>query len=374
MQRCITFLVVLAVVLLAAITLCGCHNMRPDVQYEVPTTDRERNRMEGDLRTTFHSWVETGNALDEEKCDALIDSLMRSGDPSIGLYYRAAQFNGLKGNYKEAAKILKEGIDTFPEEHAPHTILPVRVSWPFWIAVMQRQSGDARKAMKTYKALRAELNPDDEYESFLIGLCSLYMAEIASEDLNEKRRCLHELDVIEQLPECGQEWSTFHTILSGWTAFQRDCILISRAEAMQNLKPVSMSGSRFEMGSHLFFSMIALRESGLASDSIVVHKEMVKRVGQVRVGSMNSYMHRLYCGYDASTRNDYDESDRHFQIIFESESFLSPVAGLWLAGCKNDQKKYNEADQILVKVKTQYPGYEKAVLEKINDWNRYRSK
>ncbi len=336
----------------------------------------KRRQIRRDLVSAFVSWAKSGKVSDGEKCDQLIDAVMEMEEPSARHYFNASQFSNLRWNPYKAISILKKANEKIPEETASCVNLPVRIAGPLWIGTFQRQTGDAQAAMKTYETVRSSLSPDDKEGCFVMRLCSLYMAEIASENLKDEDRSLQELNAIEVIPEHYKELPLFHTILLDWAAFKRTGKSKSQTEALKNL---TLDSSGY--GSHLYFAMTIMKLSGLTPDTMlstkqmdVIQKSIVDRVNEMSTGTMDKSILEFYCGYDSYTRKNYSESDKHYKVLFESKSFFSPLAGLSLAESKNEQRKHDEADRILEKVKIQYPGYKKAASEKKEKWDKFRTK
>jgi hypothetical protein len=60
---------------------------------------------------------------------------------------------------------------------------------------------------------------------------------------------------------------------------------------------------------------------------------------------------------------DFAQAERYYAVLFEDNSFLSPLGGVLLAECKKAQEKTAEADTIVQQVRRNYPGYASAFTD-----------
>ncbi len=79
---------------------------------------------------------------------------------------------------------------------------------------------------------------------------------------------------------------------------------------------------------------------------------------------------RLGYGFDQQYKGNFAKAEKYYLSLLRNESFFSPIAGIYLAGCKKAKGKTVEADSILEQVRTKYPGYDSTVTELKESWDK----
>lgn len=342
--------------------------------------DREKERQERGLRreiiTKFVTWAQSENVADGLACDKSIDSLLELGPSDTRSHFSAANFAFLRGNSDTAISILEEVIATSPDAKAPMANLPVRSVGRLWIGTIERYAGDVKKAIATYGTLRASLDPNSMGDNVVSAICSLYLSELAANDGNNEARRIKELEQIGAIKQShGASYDPIF-IYRQWASYT----LVRQAEGRQKAstrlltQDASVPPVQFIAIGHLKVCGLWPFEDLTADRDRVIRKRLVAHTLKGSPSSFDKQFFRLALGYCDFAEKNYKAADTLHASVFEDDDLFSPIAGLLLAGSKNKQDKHAEADVILEKIKTRYPGYTDIVEKAKHDWEKQREK
>lgn len=348
----------------ALVILAGC---RMESQQVSPgLNEHERGQMKRDVADSFVSWVQTDKLSDATRCDALVDAYLELPDLASDAYFNLAQIVYSRGHYTKAIAILNEGISKHPKERSPVSVLPMRIAGRLLTGTILRQSGKVKEAIETYENLQNSLDLENEDERLVSVICSLYLAEIASENFKNRNQCLSELEKIEHI-HLSSENANRQQMLNfyqQWARYERARQSGDRASAIKTIPDYD------KMSSMEWYATTHLCLTGMAPDPLQnielidsIQKCIYLHANNTPNGNFDRHILQLYLGFDHDRRSEYDQADHYFSILFESESFFAPLAGIRLAESKTKQLKYDQADRILEQIKTRYPGMGKPFLK-----------
>lgn len=228
------------------------------------------------------------------------------------------------------------------------------------------------KAKKTYETLLTMLESkekiqgleDREFRDFFIMMCNLYLAEIESLHLKRTDLALSRLEAIERIKKPAGQLVLGYDIYKGWAQYQHTIISKGKAQATQQPIPDMAYGPIRTAECQLMLcgisvTLLAYYRFGDKKD--VIERALFDRVIKSAVSPFDRSLARLIYGSAYQEEGHFAEAEEHYSALFEEDSYFSPEAGIYLAQCKKVQDKTAEAESILKKVRTKYPGYESAV-------------
>ena len=342
--------------------------------------DREKRGQEHSLRKEIAkatlAWLQDQNEPDRLEADQLITLLLEQDQLSIKSYFIAAQSASLCENYQKAISILQDAIEKHPEEKGPGFDLPVKIVGRFWLATVAKQSRDIDKAKNVYESILTDMETLEMKKGgeSIATICNLYLAEIESQQQN-KDIALDRLRSVKQpkLPAQG-EWVMLYNVYVDWATYEINK-RIQKEEAVAALR-----GDKETMGVALMVAVRHLSLSGI--DSLPLGDYIYDETGEILrdaiynrainngASKIDKNLSRLVAGYIELRAKRYTEGEEYFFDLYKGESYFSPIAGISLARCKRMQNKAAEADSVLEQVRAKYPGYDSAVTELKESWNR----
>jgi len=365
---------------------------------ESPVANRDielqKYRIKNALCENIISWLSNANESAEIECGKLADSLLCLEEPGVSSYFIAAQIAWLREKPEKAIAILEDVVSKEPNKKAPIGIVPVKIVARFWIATLARQSGDITKAKNVYETLLTMLESPQKIEGLedkggVMMICNLYLAEIESLHFKRKDLALLRLEAIEQVKKPDGQLGAGYNIYKSWAAYLHTKLSKGVFQANQQLVwyPEMMSGP--------LLAVTHLDLSGITGDPLIgcggsdrriniVIDTIANRIVKNTTSPIDRSLVRLGYGFyyqeqgrfDRIKKNNpeiqkyYAESEKHYSALFEEDSFFSPVAGLYLARLKKAQGKTVEAESMLESVKKKYPGFNSAVTELKESWEK----
>jgi len=338
-------------------------------------TRLQKHRIKEALGKKVISWLSDANDSAAVECERLADSLLAQAEPDVWSYYIAAQVAYLRGKPDKAILILEDVISKHPDKKSAVMAFPVRIVARFWIATIAKQSGDITKAENAYKAILEKLKnlKGLRGKEGLTMICNLYLAEIESLHLKRNDRALAKLEAIERIKKPAGHWGIQYELYKGWAAYQHIRISKGRSQAAQELVSYPEHALLLVATQLKLVGIIAVPLAGCCGRdkrADLIGKTFFDRAIQSTTSSIDRSLVRLFYGYVYEANKNFGEAERHYSALFEGDSYFSPVAGLYLARCKKAQDKTIEADSILEQVRTKYPGYDSAVTEVKESWNK----
>jgi len=338
----------------------------------------QKYRIKKALGEKVISWLSDANDSAAVECDKLADSLLAQAEPDVWSYYIAAQVAYLRGKPDKAILILEDVISKHPDKKSAVMAFPVRIVARFWIATIAKQSGDITKAENAYKAILENLKnlKGLRGKEGLTMICNLYLAEIESLHLKRNDLALTRLEAIERIKKPAGHWGIQYELYKGWAAYQHTRIFKGRSQAAQEL------GSYPEHAPSLVATQLKLVGiidvplagcCGRDKRADLIGKTFFDRAIQSTTSSIDRSLVRLFYGYVYEANKNFGEAERHYSALLEEDSYLSPMAGLCLAHCKEAQGKTAEAESVLEQVRAKYPGYDSAVTELKESWNKSKN-
>ena len=341
----------------------------------------QKYRIKKALGEKVISWLSDGNDLAAAECDRLADSLLSLEEPGVSSYFIAAQVAKLREKRDKAISILENVIGRYPDEKAPIGIhVPVKIVGRFWIATVAQQSGDITKAKKVYETILTMLEREEKIERLednggLMMMCNLYLAEIESKHLKRKNKALARLEAIERIKKPKGQLGTGYDSYKSWAAYERSVVVRGKVQAIQDLVPPPEMMSAYLLGvSHILLNGIAGEPlAGSTKGMNIVTEVLVDQTIKNSASRIDRDSARLGYGFDQQYKGNFAKAEKYYLSLLRDESFFSPIAGICLAGCKMAQGKTVEADSILEQVRTKYPGYDSAVTELKESWNKSKN-
>jgi len=333
------------------------------------------------------SWLSDANDVAGEECDRLVDSLLALPEPSIKAYFVAAQVTYIRGKPQVAISILEDLISKHSNKPAEVMQFPVRVVARFWIGTIARHSGDMTKAKSVYETIRKNLR-SREGENSLAMICNLYLAEIESKHMKRDDLALARLEEVKQLEKPAGHWGEQYEVYKAWTMYEHTRISKGRAQAARELiryeevgispmvasTQLSLCGMSGVIGyyrpEHLRAGIIdrALLDRFRSNTISPIDWSLVTLV--YGVGYQVEAQHAQKEELRLEAQKHYLEAEKYCSELFDDNSFFSPIGGTYLAQCKKAQDKTVEAESILEKVRTKYPGYDSAVTKLRESWKK----
>lgn len=346
--------------------------------YRISEQRSKEFKIEKDLGKAVMSWLADGNDLAVLECDRLADSLLTTGEPTARAYFIAAQVANLREKPQVAISILEEVINKHPDEKAPFMKYPVRIVGRFWIATIAKHSNNMLRARQGYESILSNLG-DVKGKEVLTIICNLYLAEIESDHLKRNTDALNRLKFLDSIrkPEetLGTWYTTWYDMYSAWAKYKGNQLSQGKNQAMRKLMPHTEANSAYIwIVTHLQLSGIVASPlagcCGRDERAETIGKTIYDRIIQSDKSSIDEAIVRFIYGFIYQNNKKYVEAEEHYSQLFNRGTFLSPISGICLSHCKKAQGKDSEADGILEQVRTRYPGYDSAVAELKESWQK----
>lgn len=376
----------------------------------VPSFEEEDNvkgRQEWEVRRALSEklifWLSDANGLAGEECDKLVDSLLALPEPSIKAYFVAAQVTYIRGKPQKAISILEDLISKHPDKPAEVMQIPVRVVARFWIGTIARHSGDMTKAKNIYQTILENLE-GLKGKTNLAMICNLYLSEIESKHMKRNDLAMERLEEIKQLERPAGHGGEQYEIYKNWAEYQYTRISKGKSQATQQLVPygeiqsaptvaatqLNLCGMSKITGDYradykyrtlegdiitrTLFGRFRNNTISAVDWSLVTFVYGYGYACEAKYAQMATFVNEPghACEVQLSQKKEeyYLEAEKYLSALFDDDSFFSPVAGLYLALCKKAQDKTVEAESILEKVRTKYPGYDSAVTKLRESWEK----
>ena len=347
---------------------------------------RQQRRIQTELSAKLISWLSDANGLAGEQCDRLVDSLLALPEPSIKAHFIAAQATYIRGKPHKAISILEDLLSKNPDRPSGVMQFPVRVMARFWIGTIARHSGDMTKAKQVCQTILESLE-GVRGKNNLTMICNLYLAEIESLHLKRNDVALAGLETIQQIKKPAGHWGVQYEVYKDWAAYEYTRISEGKDQAARQLAPYPAMESGLPVaGTQLklcgIMSVIGLyRPEHIRAG--IISRTLLERFRN-RISPIDWSLTTFVCGFGhhgegqraqkeglyPEAEKHYLEAEKYYSELFEDDSFFSPVAGFYLAHRKKAQGKTAEANDILRQVRAKYPGYDAAVAEIQESWNR----
>jgi|WetSurMetagenome_2_1015567.scaffolds.fasta_scaffold250240_1 tetratricopeptide (TPR) repeat protein len=346
------------------------------------TPERQKEFLiERDLGKAITSWLADNNTPAALECDKLVDKLLALREPTARTYFLEAQVAYLRQNSKKAISALQKAIEKYPNDNAPIGIkLPNKIVGRLWIANFAKQSGDIKIAQQTYEDILSLLGGSETINGVqdkggLIMVCHLYLAELESELLKNNTKAISHLKTISEVTKPAKMQDASYDLYKSWANFESKKISVGNEKANLEISPV-IKDTSLELLSmqYLMFAEFQLTlnfayESPLAGccegdrSVEVIRNAFFDHVIKNNKSSIDESIVRLVYGNTYQKGGKYSEAEKHYTQLFNKDTFLSPIAGIYLAQCKKSQNNTDEANKILDQVNKKYPGYEPVVKQ-----------
>jgi len=360
----------------------------------------QKYRIKKALSEAVISWLSDANDSAAVECERLADSLLSLEEPGVSSYFIAAQVANLREKPDKAITILEDVINNHPDENAPiGIVLPVKIVGRFWIGTIARHSGDMTKAKNVYEMVLTMLQSPENIEGLegkgnMMMRCNLYLAEIESLHLKRNDLALARLEAIERIKKPAGQLSAgydIHDIYKGWAKYQHMRMSKGKDQAAQQL--VEYQGMT---AAAPLMAVTQLKLCGI-SQIIGYYRPEHLRAGIIDRALLDRFRNTispidwslvtLVYGFGhqgegqraqkeelhPEAEKHYLEAEKYYSELFEDDSFFSPVAGIYLAHIKKVQGKTVEAESVLEQVRAKYPGYDSAVAELKESWNKSKN-
>ena len=353
---------------------------------------REERRIERDLCNSLTYWLSDANESAALECDKLIDSLLTLPEPTIKAYFIAAQAAYIRGKPQKAISILEDLISKHPNKLAEVMQFPVSIIARFWIGTIARHSGDMTKAKSAYETIRKRLR-GREGENSLAMICNLYLAEIESKYMKRDDLALARLEEVKQLEKPAGHWGEQYEVYKAWTLYENARISKGKAQAAHELITYEGVGiSTMVAGTQLNLCGMSgvigyYRPEHLRAG--IIGRALLDRFRNNTISPIDWSLVTLVYGFGyqgeaqqaqhaekeeirLEAQKNYLEAENYCTALFDDDSFFSPIGGIYLAQCKKARNKTVEAESILEKVRTKYPGYDSTVTKLKESWKKQK--
>jgi hypothetical protein len=323
----------------------------------------EEREFRRDLVAAFVGWAESGSRSDGRECDSLVEWVSEIERPGVETLFHAAQFAHLRGKTKRAVSLLDKAIDTYPDAKARGMGMPVKISARLWKGSMQRQCGDGAGAVETYEGLKRILNMDERDHRFVLAICCLNIAQVASKSNRDRELFVRETDALLAM-EKGSDTNVAECVdlYQKWALYARARKARGKSRALREMAAVQSISGLGAIGYANVNGMFPYDAGAAISE--LTWKRLAKKVYAMRYGDFDKGAMRLVLGFSYWTNEDHERCDEYLEGLWKDRSFFSPVAGVLLAVSTSQQGKGAEALAILDEVAAKYPGYAEIVEER----------
>jgi tetratricopeptide (TPR) repeat protein len=352
-------------------------SMAGGTQNEI-TISPERQReflIERDLGKAVMSWLADNNAPAALECDKLVDKLLAVREPTARTYFLEAQVANLRQNPKKTISALEKAIEKYPNEIAPNMTFPIRIIGRFWIGTIARHSGDWTQAQKMYESILNEPNSLEGKEIYSM-VSNLYLAEIYSDQLKNNKEALSKLNSCKSIPKLSEQRAEQYDFYSTWSQYKLNEISQGNEQAIKKINP-----NTTEVFSNYMWIVYHLELVGIVASPLAgccgsdrrkeeIGRTIYDRILQSGKSSIDESIVRFIYGFVYQQNKKYSDAEKYYSQLFNKETFLSPIAGIYLAQCKKIQNKTDDANNVLDQVIKKYPGYESAVTPVRKFWQQ----
>jgi len=316
------------------------------------------------------SWLSAPSEAAGAVCDKVAESLLSFDQPHPTSYFAAAQSAWLRGQPEVAIARLKKVVDEQGDKDAPLLQLPVSVMGRLWIASILRYSDSLESARDTYAEVLALISGGQpvaglEWKTGVMAFCHLYIAEIEADHLGNREKALSHLRRAEAIAT--------HSVYGHWAQYERTRLAHGKAEANRQLSG-DLAMMPWDYAAALHFTLTGLTVGPLADPPDVrerikfITEAIRKRVLEKHVSrSENTIMHFSSAHYYELT-GDLSEAAKRYAEVFEEDSFVSPVAGIYAARMRKAEGKAGEAKELLQRVCSRYPRFESSAKSTEESW------
>jgi tetratricopeptide (TPR) repeat protein len=354
---------------------------------EVDRPERSAWAVREDLGAAAAAWVRKPDAVTKAKVEEMVALVVGMKDGDAETLFLAAKVADLCGDPAKAVSILETIIDRHGGEVGPRPVAPTATIAQTWIGYIASHSGDVARATKAFEEV-TKASAGDPKTSGLALQAQLNLAEIALEQLKDKELTLARLDkaaaIAASMPGApgGGEDKKLATELID---YQRAAIKEGARQAGRRLR---CEDPRKRLGAAGMMSMLT-GEGALTwadfrgSECMTLFSASLQQVIQNHKSPLNRHLARIALAVSheheayhweredpARHERELSEAVAQLSALLEEDCFFSPIAGLQLGHLKEAKGKKDEANAVLEKVRTMYPGYGPAVDEVKKSWEK----
>ena len=139
-----------------------------------------------DLQRSEQKYYRDRSESSRKRCESLMEQVLALPKPSAKAYSACATTANMLSLHHQAIAILRKAIAEYPDEHVLGPILPLKISGNYRIGAIATCIGDANEATRAYETIIGQLN-DIEGPQCDKAQCYIYLADIASEIIGDKR-------------------------------------------------------------------------------------------------------------------------------------------------------------------------------------------
>jgi tetratricopeptide (TPR) repeat protein len=256
---------------------------------------------------------------------------------------------------------LKKAVEDQGDQPAPlDIVVPVKVVGPLWIATIARYSGSMALARDEYAKFLATSKENVEQYDAAKPSVYLYLAEIEADHLKNRKEALAYLQAADELVASNRGEKP-PDLGSKWVQYERTKLAYGRAQADRELP-----GDR-DMMSLPILGSIHTSITGLTSHPLsecclpdvkheLIGKAIVKLVLESDVSKIDKMFMQFSVACYYEKKNAPEAVKRHMEL-FESDSFISPVAGLYAARIQRNEGRAAEARDIVDRLCARFPQF-----------------
>jgi tetratricopeptide (TPR) repeat protein len=338
-----------------------------------------------DLGAVGAAWVRKPDAAAKAKVEEMVDLVVGMKDADAKTLFLAAKVADLCGDAAKAVSILETIIERHGGEVGPRLVAPTATIAQTWIGFIASRSGDVARATKAFEEVTKASGEDPETRGFALE-AQLNLAEIALEQLKDKELALARLDKAAAIaasltgaPGGGEDKKLAIELID----YQRAAIKEGARQAGRRLR---CEDPRKRLGAAGMISM-CMGESATwpdftGSECVTLFSASLQQVIQNHKSPLNRHLARILLAVSHEQRAEGEREDpaehekemseavAQLSALLEEDCFFSPIAGLRLGHLKEANGKKDEANAVLEKVRTMYPGYGPAVDEVKKSWEK----
>jgi hypothetical protein len=346
---------------------------------QLVSSERQKEFLiERDLGKAVVSWLVDSNAPAALECDKLVDSLLAVREPTARTYFIEAQVANLRQNPKKSISAIERAITKYPNDKAPIGInVPINIVGRLWISNFAKQTGDIQLAQKNYESVLSILGGTEtingvEDKGGLIMMCHLYIAELESEYMQDKQQSMLHLQAISKVKKPDGTQGAGYDLYKLWADFESTKITGGKEKANLELSTIPEVESIDVLAAqHLILNGIAGEPlTGLGRGMNIVMDKLITQVIENKNFIIDKQLACIGYGYDQNHKGNLVKAENLYSILFQGDSFFSPIAGISLSKIKMAKNNTEEANKIIDQVKKKYPGWDLTVTQIRESWKK----
>ena len=267
-----------------------------------------------DMDRAMEKFNQDQDEISRLEYEALLIRALALPGLSVRAYSACATAANLLGRPQQAIEILKQLIDTYPDNRAFQTTFPLRFAGYYRIGSLAMVVGDANEATRAYKA--AIDNCEGFFlDSFYKITCRMHLVDIAERMLNDKKlameRCndiVAEIDSVYSNEQQGKDKSLI--FLKGWALYKQKYLETGMAPSRD------VSDLNNEDYNILF--TLAMTHLKMSCDNLHECEQIIRNDNS----SLNTVLIRFALAINDMHYERTEEAEKHLLGIVETDSYF----------------------------------------------------